>query len=199
MTENEIQAKKFLQWINDNYDAQKRKLQAFCHDKHYDWNEDIFQDCIVKIYNKILKSKLVDETDKGFEGYMFISFKINTLREAQYSRNSRRDSNVTNIASRYEVFLNKKLTTEEKLEHDLKQDFSLLYILNSVEKQFDGESYYLFRLKIFNKYTYKDIAQKTGIKNARQKVIDVMHWIKDNISKDDINNAFYLFYNDFIG
>ena len=199
MTENEIQAKKFLQWINDNYDAQKRKLQAFCHDKHYDWNEDIFQDCIIKIYNKILKSKLVDETDKGFEGYMFISFKINTLREAQYSRNSRRDANVTNITSRYEAFLNKKLTTEEKLEHDLKQDFSMLYILNSVEKQFDGESYYLFRLKIFNKYTYKDIAQKTGIKNARQKVIDVMHWIKDNISKDDINNAFYLFYNDFIG
>ena len=196
---NDEQANKFLKWINDNYDTQKRKLQAFCHDKHYTFDEDIYCDTYLKIHDKIKRTGIADDSEKGFENYLFISFKINTLREAQYSRNSRRDSNVTNIASRYEAFLNKKLTTEEKLEHDLKQDFSMLYILNSVEKQFDGESYYLFRLKIFNKYTYKDIAQKTGIKNARQKVIDVMHWIKDNISKDDINNAFYLFYNDFIG
>lgn len=198
MTENEIQAKKFLQWINDNYDAQKRKLQAFCHDKHYDWNEDIFQDCIIKIYNKILKSKLVDETDKGFEGYMFISFKINTLREAQYSRNSRRDSNVTNIASRYEAYLNGKLTQEEKLLSDLKKDFSTLYLLTKIEDNFDSQSFYLFKLKTFSNMTYKEIAEHTGIKGARQKIIDCKNFLKMHVTKDEIDNAFHVFQANFL-
>ena len=195
---NDEQANKFLKWINDNYDAQKRKLQAFCHDKHYTFDEDIYCDTYLKIHDKIKRTGIADDSEKGFENYLFISFKINTLREAQYSRNSRRDSNVTNIASRYEAYLNGKLTQEEKLLSDLKKDFSTLYLLTKIEDNFDSQSFYLFKLKTFSNMTYKEIAEHTGIKGARQKIIDCKNFLKMHVTKDDIDNAFHVFQANFL-
>lgn len=195
---NDEQANKFLKWINDNYDAQKRKLQAFCHDKHYTFDEDIYCDTYLKIYDKIKRTGIADDSEKGFENYLFISFKINTLREAQYSRNSRRDSNVTNIASRYEAYLNGKLTQEEKLLSDLKKDFSTLYLLTKIEDNFDSQSFYLFKLKTFSNMTYKEIAEHTGIKGARQKIIDCKNFLKMHVTKDEIDNAFHVFQANFL-
>lgn len=195
---NDEQANKFLKWINDNYDAQKRKLQAFCHDKHYTFDEDIYCDTYLKIYDKIKRTGIADDSEKGFENYLFISFKINTLREAQYSRNSRRDSNVTNIASRYEAYLTSKLTQEEKLLSDLKKDFSTLYLLTKIEDEFDSQSFYLFKLKTFSNMTYKEIAEHTGIKGARQKIIDCKNFLKMHVTKDEIDNAFHVFQANFL-
>lgn len=195
---NDEQANKFLKWINDNYDAQKRKLQAFCHDKHYTFDEDIYCDTYLKIHDKIKRTGIADDSEKGFENYLFISFKINTLREAQYSRNSRRDSNVTNIASRYEAYLNGKLTQEEKLLSDLKKDFSTLYLLTKIEDNFDSQSFYLFKLKTFSNMTYKEIAEHTGIKGARQKIIDCKNFLKMHVTKDEIDNAFHVFQCNFL-
>lgn len=195
---NDEQANKFLKWINDNYDAQKRKLQAFCHDKHYTFDEDIYCDTYLKVYDKIKRTGIADDSEKGFENYLFISFKINTLREAQYSRNSRRDSNVTNIASRYEAYLNSKLTQEEKLLSDLKKDFSTLYLLTKIEDNFDSQSFYLFKLKTFSNMTYKEIAEHTGIKGARQKIIDCKNFLKMHVTKDEIDNAFHVFQANFL-
>lgn len=195
---NDEQANKFLKWINDNYDAQKRKLQAFCHDKHYTFDEDIYCDTYLKIYDKIKRTGIADDSEKGFENYLFISFKINTLREAQYSRNSRRDANVTNIASRYEAYLNGKLTQEEKLLSDLKKDFSTLYLLTKIEDNFDSQSFYLFKLKTFSNMTYKEIADYTGIKGARQKIIDCKNFLKMHVTKDEIDNAFHVFQANFL-
>ena len=195
---NDEQANKFLKWINDNYDAQKRKLQAFCHDKHYTFDEDIYCDTYLKIYYKIKRTGIADDSEKGFENYLFISFKINTLREAQYSRNSRRDSNVTNIASRYEAYLHSKLTQEEKLLSDLKKDFSTLYLLTKIEDNFDSQSFYLFKLKTFSNMTYKEIAEHTGIKGARQKIIDCKNFLKMHVTKDEIDNAFHVFQANFL-
>ena len=195
---NDEQANKFLKWINDNYDAQKRKLQAFCHDKHYTFDEDIYCDTYLKIYDNIKRTGIADDSEKGFENYLFISFKINTLREAQYSRNSRRDSNVTNIASRYEAYLHSKLTQEEKLLSDLKKDFSTLYLLTKIEDEFDSQSFYLFKLKTFSNMTYKEIAEHTGIKGARQKIIDCKNFLKMHVTKDEIDNAFHVFQANFL-
>ena len=193
------QADKFLKWINDNYQIQKDKLLAFCNDKKYEFDEDIFSDTYLKIYDKILKYGIKDDSDKGFDNYMFISFKINTIRDRQYARNQKRDGNVINLSGAYENYKNTELSQEEKLKSDLYKDFATLYLLHKAEQQFDQESFYLFKLKVFEKgLTYKQLQEKTGIKGCRQKVVNVKNWLKENVRQQEVKEEFDNIYGDIL-
>lgn len=186
----EQQAKNYLNWINDNYDRLKTKLKAFCNDKNYEWDEDIFCDTYLKVYEKILKSGIKDDSDKGFDSYTFISFKINTIRNKQYAAVAKRDNNIVNLNDANEAYQNSKLTHEEKLKSDLYKDFAALYLLKLVEDNFDAEHFYLFRLKTFTNMTYAKLAEHTGMKGVRQKVVDVKNWLKQNVKQEDIRKEF---------
>lgn len=188
--EREIQAKNYLNWINNNYDRLKSKLISFCNDKKYQWDEDIFCDTYLKVYEKILKSGIKDDSDKGFDSYTFISFKINTIRNKQYAAVAKRDNNIINLSSANEAYQNSKLTQEEKLKSDLYKDFSALYLLKQVEDNFDAEHFYLFRLKTFTNMTYAKLAEHTGIKGVRQKVVNVKNFLKNNVKQEDIRKEF---------
>lgn len=195
--DKERQAKKFLKWVNDNYEYLKSHHQAYCLNTKQKWDEDIFCDTYLKIYDKILKGGLKDESPRGMECYMFMAFKQNTKRESQYARNSKKDSNVQNLSELQEMYLNSKLTEREKLLQDLKKDFSCLYILTKVDEEFDAETNRLFKMKVFdNNMTYKKLYEKTGVKGIRQKIVDVKNWIKTNITKEEIDNAFNAKYSD---
>lgn len=198
MGTNEQQAEKFLQWLNNNYTSQKQKLQAFCNDKKYKFDDDIFSDTYLKIYEKILKDGIIDYTDKGFENYLFMAFKQNLHRDKLYARNLKRDDNVSNISLLNELYQNSKLTQEEKLKSDLFKDFSVLYLMHRVEDNFDAEHFYLFRLKTFTNLTYKQLYEHTGIKGARQKVVGVKNWLKENVTKEEIDKAFNVLYGDIL-
>lgn len=190
MGANEQQANKFLQWLNNNYTSQKQKLLAFCNDKKYKFDDDIFSDTFLKIYEKIRASGINDDSEKGFENYLFMAFKQNLHREKLYARNLKRDENNANIAALNEMFLNQKLTQEEKLLSDLKKDFSTLYLMQKVEENFDAEHFYLFRLKTFTGMTYRQLYEHTGIKGARTKVVAVKNWLKENVTKQEVDKVF---------
>lgn len=194
MGTNEQQAEKFLQWLNNNYTSQKQKLLAFCNDKKYKFDADIFSDTYLKIYEKIQKDGINDDSEKGFENYLFMAFKQNLHREKLYARNLKRDENNANIAALNEMFLNQKLTQEEKLLSDLRKDFTTLYLMQKVEENFDAEHFYLFRLKTFTGMTYRQLYEHTGIKGARQKVVAVKNWLKANITKQEVDKVFNALY-----
>ena len=193
---------KFMHYINDHYNHLKYKYINFCREKGYQWDEDIFQDTILKCHDAIVKKgKLNDTTDQGIQNYFFISFKMNLKREGQYSRNAKRDFNVSSdeIEELYEDYYNKNNSSSaQKVYKDLFQDFSVLYIMTIVEDNFDQEHFYLFRLKTLGNLTYKELQDKTKIKASRQKVINVKNWLKENVTKDDIKKAFGTMYGDLL-
>lgn len=193
---------KFINYINDHFNHLKYKYINFCREKGYVWDEDIFQDTILKCYEAIdKKGKLNDTTDYGIESYFFISFKLNLKREGQYARNQKRDLNVSSddINELYEDYYNKNNSSSaQKVYKDLFQDFSVLYIMTVVEDNFDQEHFYLFRLKTLGNLTYKQLQDKTHIKASRQKVINVKNWLKENVTKDDIKKAFGTMYGDLL-
>lgn len=196
--DNEKQARNFINWLNKHYDEQKNKLIAFCNDKKFNWDEDIFCSTYLKIYDKIMKCGITDDSDKGFDNYLFKSFKTNTMREAQYARNQKRDGNVINLTGAYEAYKNTELSQQEKLKSDLKKDFTALYLLQMAEQQFDSETFYLFKIKTFEKITYKQLQERTGIKGVRQKVVNIKNWLRENISKDEIDKEFNELYGDLL-
>ncbi len=184
-------AKLFINYINDNYQELYNSFLAFCNNKNYKFDADIFQDTIIKCYNLIDKQGyLKDKTEQGIKNYFFMAFKQNILRESQYARNLKRDNNIINLSSANEHYQNSKLTQEEKLKSDLYKDFAALYLLKQVEDNFDAEHFYLFRLKTFTNMTYAKLAEKTGIKGVRQKVVDVKNWLKNNVKQEDIRKEF---------
>lgn len=201
MTNKEI-ADNYLQWFSNHYNELKYKFFNFCREKHLDWNEDIFSDTYLKVYDTITKNGMKDTSDYGFSAYTFMSFRNNIKLEKVYSRNKKRDKNINsdNINEVYEAWYNENYdSSKAKLVNDLWKDFSTLYIMLQVEQNFDSEYFYLFKLKTLTKgMTFKKLQETTNIKSSRKKVLDVMHWIKENITKEDIRKEFYDLYGDLI-
>lgn len=196
---NDEQANKFLYWINSNYDQLKAHHKAYCLNKKHPFNEDIFCDTYLKIYEKIRKDGIEDDSENGFKNYMFKAFKINVLREKQYCRNLKRDENAAaNLSLFNEIYLNRQITAEEKLKSDLYKDYSTLYLLKKIEEEFPPEDIRLFKIKLFENLTYKQLSEKTGEKNIRQRIVNIKNWLKENVSKEEIDDAFNNDYGDLV-
>ena len=186
-------ANNYLNWFASNYSTLKRKYNTYCILNNYDFDEDIFSDTYLKIYETIRRNGLKDATPQGFDNYTFLSFRTNIKREGQYARNTKRDRNIPNddINTLYEEWYDSnKISPRTKLLNDLYIDFSVLYIMLMVEKNFDNEHFYLFKLKTLCKMTYKQVQEKSNIKGCRQKIITVQNWLKENVSKEDVRKAF---------
>lgn len=193
----------FLNYINNHYQELKNKYWKFCQEKQYTWDEDIFSDTILKCYDCIVKKGgLKDKTPQGIENYFFMAFKNNIMNERRYSRIKKRDNNISsdNINELYENWYNSNFSDARvKITNDLFKDFSILYIMTQVEDNFDNEHFYLFRVKtLVPEMTFKKLAETTKIKASRRKVIEVTHWIKEHIRKEDIRKLFYNMYGDII-
>ena len=195
----------YLNYINDHYNELKFKYYNFCKLQHYDWDEDVFSDTILKCYESIeKKGKLNDTTPYGMESYTFLAFKNNIRNEKRYCRNKNRDKNISsdNINDLYEEFYNKSNDSATvKIQNDLFKDYAILYIMLKVEEHFDPEHVYLFKVKTLTSgMTFKKLAEACkNIKSTRKKILEVQHWIKENVSKEDIRKSFFEQFGDLIG
>ena len=193
----------FLDYINSNYNKLKNKYWKFCQEKQYDFDEDIFSDTIIKCYDCIKKKgELKDKSSYGIESYFFKAFKNNIMNEKRYSRVKKSDNNINsdNINALYEAYYNETYCDARmKIVNDLFKDFSVLCILTLVENNFDSEHFYLFKLKtLVPNMTFKKLQETTKIKASRKKVLEVTHWVRDNITKEDIRKIFYEVYGDIV-
>ena len=195
-------AETFINYIADNYQDLFKKYRQFCKEKDYGWDEDIFEDTILSCYQAIeRKGGLEDLTPQGIENYFFRSFKCNIQREKQYARVAKRDLNYTTdeVNILYENYYDRTMDdARNKIALDLYKDFATLYLMMTVEENFDNEHFHLFKLKHLCGMTYKQIALKTNQKGVRQKILDVKNWLRDNVKKDDIQQSFMLIYGDLL-
>lgn len=189
----------YLKWVAENYDDLKLTYQKFCSNQRFKYDDDIFSDTILKVAEQIDKQPLKDSTPNGYLNYTFLSFRNNLKREKQYSRVKNRIE-MTGITDAYEdYFNNTNDSSTVKVLKDLKEDFSILYIIKKAEQVFPSEYIYCFKLKFLYKLTYKELQEKCpAIRNTRQKVIDVLHWLKENLSKEELEEAFNAFKGNFL-
>lgn len=183
----------FINHIGKHYNELQCKYKEFCRLNNLDWDYDIFSETILKCYEIIGRKGLANKTPYGIESYFFMSFRNNIKRERQYARNTKRDLNIDSdsIDSLYEEYYNAHHSSSaKKVYTDLFKDYATLYIMLAVEKNFDQECFYLFRLKTLGNMTYKQIKEKTNIKAIRKKVLEVSTWVKQNITKEMIRNSF---------
>lgn len=187
---NDKIAMRYLTYVGTNYKNLMKRMKAFCSDKGYIWDEDVLADTFLKVHDRIEKKGIEDSSDDGFENYTFMAFRQNIKREALYARVKKR-CETEDVHILYERYFNStKTSSTEKIQGDLFKDFSLIYILMKVEENFDNDHFYLFKLKHLCGMTYKELSEKTKIPNARKKVLTVMHWLKKNVTKQEIEKRF---------
>lgn len=188
-----IVADKWMEVISIRYQEIKEGFIMECRKTMTDFDEDIFHSTILNCYNTIKLKGLTDLTEQGMKNYLFRSFKMNTKREALYMRNARRDNNISGSDAMivYERNGLEDETTEEKVRKQLLDDYSVVYILNMVENNFDIISFYCFRLKwLIPKMTYQRLREITKVKDCKKRCIDIMKWLKENVNKEDILTEF---------
>lgn len=189
---NEETANDYLKWVGDNLESLKARMQRYCTSQHIEYDEDVFSETYIKIYNKILKSGLKDTTPNGYLNYLFMSFRTNIKREGQYARCRLRDKNIEDdkLSDLYEQYINGQIGEREKLVSDLFKDYSALYLLYKAEEQFPKDQFHLFKLKFMGNLTFKDLRKKTGVKGCRDIVNRITAWLRENVSKEDIRESF---------
>ena len=193
----------FINYINDHYKEVGGTLRILSAQRKQKFDEDGFHTCIIRCYDAIKKKGyLKDKTAYGIQSYLIRSYFNYILEEKRSAKNAKRDQNYNsdNIGGIYEDWYNSNhMDASEKIKNDLYKDFATLYIMLKVEENFDNEHYYLFRLKeLIPNMTYKKLSESTQMKAVRQKVVEVKNWLKVNLKKEEINNAFYLMYGDLL-
>ena len=188
-----IVADKWMKVISLRYNEIKEGFTMECRKTMTNFDEDIFQSTILNCYTTIKLKGLTDLTEQGMKNYLFRSFKMNIKREALYMRNAKRDTNISDsdAISIYERNGLNEESTEDKIRKQLFNDYSVVYILNRVQENFDTISFYCFRLKwLIPKMTYQKLREITKVKDCKKRCINIMKWLKENIDREDIMTKF---------
>ena len=180
-------ADKWLQYIGTIYDEYRMKYFKMANDLNYNVNEDMLNDTILACYNSIARNNLSDTTEQGMRNYLFRAFKVNLNAVSNYDK---RKDNVDDLLSLSEQYEAMGEAAYNKIKKQLLDDYSVIYILNKVEDNFDTISFNLFRLKSMLPCTYQKLREITKVKDAKKRVVNVMKWVRNNITRQEIYNAF---------
>lgn len=191
---NEEQANKFLDLANRKYTDNKLKWLKYLSDRDVWFDEDVYSDTIIKVYEYILKNGIKDESDEGLLNYWFKSFLMNTKREKVYSRNASKDITIDPL---YE--LDKESNGDEellaKIKNDVFDDWCAITLLTLAEEQFDSITYNCFRLYyIVPKMTYEKLLEVTNVKDCKKRVLTVKKWLQSNVNIKKLNEEFEKYY-----
>lgn len=188
------QSSRFLKFANDHYDDYKKKWAKYLYDRQVDFDEDVFSETVLKVYDYINTNGIKDDSDSGLANYWFKSFNTNIKREKQYSRNVNRDKNIDATEE-----LSKEMNGEDELKLKIRrhvyEDWSIVYILRLVEDNFDSISFHCFRLYyILDKMTYSKLREITKVPDSKKRVVTIKNWLKDNLTKQKMEKEFSKYY-----
>ena len=180
-------ADKWLQYIGTIYEEYRMKYFKMANDLNYNVNEDMLNDTILACYNSIARNNLSDTTEQGMRNYLFRAFKINLNAVSNYDKRKDVVDDLSALAEQYE---NQGEATYNKIKKQLLEDYALIYILEQVENNFDTISFNVFRLKTMLPCTYQKLREITKVKDAKKRVVNVMKWVRNNITKQEILTNF---------
>lgn len=180
----------WLKYINSIYDEYKIRFTSFCHKEKKTFDEDVYSNTIIQCYESICRNGLKDTSQQGMRNYFFNSFKMNMVRCNTYCRETKRDYNI-DMGSAYESYLSSNVPLFEKVKQQMLNDFTITYILNLVEQEFDIVSFFCFRIKhLIPKTSYQKLKEITKISDCKRRVVTINKWVKSNVNRDEVYKNF---------
>lgn len=152
----EKRAKEFMDLAGKMYEQNKRKWSNIVED----FDEDIYSDTIVKVYESILKGA---DTNGDLQGYWFKSFKNNL---------NKNHKTITKVNSD---------TIKEKEEEENKVNIyysTISDILIKVKRKFDRKTFEVFRMYLLCNMSYEQLDKLTGV-DSKERISRVRKWLND--------------------
>lgn len=167
----EKRAKDFLNVTAKYYVHNKDKWQRLISVLGLSFDEDVYNDTIIKVYDKLLNEEDIDKTEDEIIAYWYQSFVNNIKRDKIYSYNKNRDdSDVIELLKDRELIIGN--------EHLYYPTIRLL--LNKIMKGFNTDDYHLFRMYYLTEYTFDELSNMIGY-DVKGKIIKMKKWLKENV------------------
>lgn len=187
--DNQCAADIFIKCIGEVYEEYRIKYNKY----HY--NEELLNNTILLCYESIQRNGLKDTSKQGCKNYLFRSFNMNLKQVSAYETRKNEVDSDTII----ELFNNEfgdTVDDNNKIIKQIRDDFRIIYISKYVEKNYDKDEYYLWRMKNFiNGMTYQKLRDTTNVKNCKKIITDINKAIKRDITIQVIDEAFDEFLN----
>lgn len=163
-----MKADEFLTYSGQHYDSNKKKWKERLKKIGYSFSEDIYNDSIIKVYDKLKQDTNKESKDIDIEAYWYQSFLINTKRNSDYSFIKNKDDTVDVLKYLDEFPADDNVT----LLSDYKDIFNLYK---------DNKDFHLFLIYHLTDVTYKELEDLTGIKDVKYKIRSITNKINDRI------------------
>lgn len=188
-------ADKWLAYIGTIYDEYLRKYMTMAKRMKYHIDEDVFQDTVIACYESIQRNGLKDDSEQGMRNYLFNAFKININGKDNYTK---RKDDIEDLRGIYEEYVENETPTYIKTKEQLLTDYSVMYVLEKIENNFDTVSFHCFRLKnLLPKITYAKLREMTNVKDCKKRVVKINKWLATNVNKREVYEAFITDFPDF--
>ena len=152
-----MRAAEFLAYSGEHYEENKKKWTTRLKKQGYQFNEDIYNDTIIKVYDHI------DEYTGDIESYWYKAFLQNIKRDTKYSIHKKDDT--IDVLKYLDKFPNEDPPI---LLDDVKEG---LKPLTDIEKN-------LILLYYLTDMSYIELEDLTDIKNVRHKIKSIIKKIR---------------------
>ena len=168
-------AKEFLDITGKYYSRNRAKWDNLTKSIGLSFDEDIYNDTILSVYEKIEKGDEFDtKTDDEIIAYWYRSYINNLKRDKHYSRHNRTDDDVMEI-----------LKDEEYVVENQHIYFATMkYLLEKVKDKFDGQAYHIFKIYYLTPdMTYEELSSIIGF-DVKPKISRIRKWLRENVKQD---------------
>lgn len=154
----------------DLYEKNKVKWTGLLKSVGLQFDEDIYNDTIIKVYEKIVEDT-VDKTDDEIIAYWYKSFVNNIKREKQYTYNSKReDIDVIDLLKNEEYII-----TKQHISYS-----TIRFLLNKIKEEYNEKDYHLFKMYYLTDITFDELNDIVG-SDVKSKIIKMKKWLKSNV------------------
>lgn len=154
----EKRAKEFLDLAGKLYEQNKRKWSNIVED----FDEDVYSDTIIKVYDSILKGA---DTEGDLQGYWFKSFKNNIIKK--------QSKDVETVDA-------EKTLKEKEEENNINIYYSTISdILLKVKHKFGRKTFEVFRMYLLCNMSYERLDELTGL-DSKERISKVRKWLNGN-------------------
>lgn len=158
------EADEFIRMVGLVYEGNKKKWYSLLKKQSVQFNEDIYNDSILKTYDAILKKEVAD---KDYMGYWYRTFLNNSKRDLKYSYHNRD----------YDVDVIEYLKEFPYEEYKDRTD-TIIEVLKKVRDNSTPRGFHLFLMYyLIPKMTYEELNNITGIADVK----GIIMRIKDDI------------------
>ena len=167
----EKRAKEFLDISAKYYNEFKAKWTSLLQHVGLCFDDDIYNDTIIRIYDKLMNEEDLEKTEDEIIAYWCKSFINNIKRDKKYSRNKKvEDIDV--------IELLKDRVCEVEVQHLYYP--TIRYLLEVIKKEFNDEYFQLFKFYYLTKFSIDDISEVVDY-NVKQRIMKMKNYLRDNV------------------